>query len=121
MLCNYEGNSDGMESELALRSLNKLSDEYDLHGIKFIADGDSTLFSKLWDNLDWSIVKVECLNHLIKNYKGNLIEARDSCKLTKVLTDHLINRMCAYVRTVINIYGDENPLKKPSTGRECTC
>ena len=114
---NYEGSSSGMEAELALISLKNLSDNYNIQGNKLIADGDSSLFKKLIDNLGWAIIKYECINHLIRNYKGNLIDIVNSKGINDIVGDSTINKMCAYCRNVINIYGgknnrDENKMKQ---------
>lgn len=96
-----------MEPFMVYRSLIKLAQDYDLHRNQIVADGDSTVYSTLRDSLGWSIVKIECLNHLIKNYKKKLIETRHDYKIGTVVSDHIINKLCAYVRNIINIYSSE--------------
>ncbi len=64
---NYDGSSAGMESDMAVRGVEFLAETYDIHCDCIIADGDSSMFKKLRDNVDWTITKKECVNHLIKN------------------------------------------------------
>jgi len=106
-----------MEAELAIRALNDLSYNFDIHGTHLIADGDSSLYARLRDELEWSIVKYECTNHLIKNYKSNLYYAKGTKELGNILTEAIINKMCAYTGNVINQFAckddrDEVKMKK---------
>ena len=102
---NYDGPSSGMEAELAVRALESLSKEYDIHGVTLISDGDSTLYARLRDELDWTIIKHECTNHLIKNYKSNLYQLKSHKDFGGILSELIINKICAYTRNVINLYG----------------
>lgn len=72
---NWSGTSTSMESDIVLEGF-KCSKE--MHGIKYshlVGDGDSSVFKKLQiDNPygNYTIQKVECSNHLLRNYCKNL-------------------------------------------------
>lgn len=61
-----------MESELALRLVKKLDEEYNINAIEVISDGDTKAYNTLVKNCDWYIKKWNCLNHMIKNSTSNL-------------------------------------------------
>jgi len=82
-----------------------------------IADGDSNLYKFLRDNIDWGMTKRECINHLLKNYKGKLMELAKESTYTLILNELVIDKICAYTRKIINRFGkdqddrDENLMK----------
>lgn len=73
---NYTGPSTGMESDIFVDGFQK---SLELHGIKynpFIADGDSSVYKRLNDANPYStkITKIECRNHLLRNFWRKLRE-----------------------------------------------
>ena len=78
---NYEGSSQGMESELALKAVKSVSEKFGLHLTEFVSDGDSSSFKKVRENVEWFVRKLNCINHLLKNSKLRLIELTNQNKL----------------------------------------
>jgi len=105
---NYVGTSQGMESEMAIRGVQYLAEQFDLHCDCAILDGDSNTFKKLRDNFDWTIIKKECLNHLMKNYKGRLLELQKMPDYINVLSDSNIDKILSYTRHAINTFGKDS-------------
>lgn len=72
-----------------------------------IIDNDSSLYKAIRDNFDHYVKKISCLNHKIKNIKGNIINLKNdkSMKLGNLLTDPIIDKICAYINNIVKIYG----------------
>ena len=59
-----------MESALILEGCLELENEHDIRVDQIIADGCSDVYINLVINLSYgeNIIKVECINHIMKNY-----------------------------------------------------
>lgn len=88
---NYTGSSTGMESDTFVEGFQK---SIELYGIKynpFIADGDSSVHKRIneADPYGTKIVKIECRNHLLRNFWRKLREiignTKHPLRLRKVL------------------------------------
>lgn len=72
---NWTGSSTSMESDIILEGFKR---SIQMHGIKYaylVGDGDSSVFKKLQVEKpygNFAIQKVECSNHLLRNYCNNL-------------------------------------------------
>lgn len=72
---NHVGSSASMESSILVEGFKK---SVEMYGVKFatmIANGDSSTYKKIlgarpYDNL--TVGKIECLNHLLRNYCNKL-------------------------------------------------
>jgi len=49
---NYSGSSSGMEAFLALNGVKNILNKYNMHVSEFIADGDSSSFKNISENVD---------------------------------------------------------------------
>lgn len=75
---NWSGSSTGMEADIIVEGFRK---SVEMHGVmygRFIGDGDSNLYKKLIScaryGPQYVILKIECKNHLIRNYVNKLKE-----------------------------------------------
>lgn len=91
---NWTGSSTAMEADIIVEGF-KCSVE--MHGIKYnklIGDGDSSVHRKLVDALPYGpealVKKIECRNHVLRNYGNRL---RDLCTNRKVGTVILRNNL----------------------------
>jgi hypothetical protein len=72
---NYTGPSAGMESTAILEGFKESINTHGLIYSKLIADGDSSTYKKILDCHPYpnvTVEKVECKNHLIRNYCGKI-------------------------------------------------
>lgn len=74
---NWEGSSSAMEPDMIVQSFIESEEVHGLRYKKFIGDGDSSVFSHLQEKVlsyGRQIIKVECVNHLLKNVTKRLFE-----------------------------------------------
>ena len=63
---------------MAVKGVQYLKDNYNVEVNEIINDGDSRAYNALLEAFDWFIKKYYCINHLLKNLKGHLIELREN-------------------------------------------
>lgn len=66
--------SSQMEADIIVEGFNKSIEMHRLRYTKFIADGDSSVYAKIKRLVSYrkDITKIECTNHVIKNYTSAL-------------------------------------------------
>jgi hypothetical protein len=107
---NWTGTSCGMESDMLVQAFNQSKA---LHGLEyrcFIGDGDSSVHKKLQEMVSYgrNIGKIECTNHVIKNYTKALMKLQGLARNVKtILTRPLIQRLVKGARAAI-IYNSNN-------------
>ena len=72
---NYSGSSTGMEAEIILEGFAKSLSMYGVKYTRFVGDGDSSVYRKLLEYAPYApnkIQKIECKNHLLRNFSNNL-------------------------------------------------
>ncbi|CAH1099059.1 unnamed protein product [Psylliodes chrysocephalus] len=72
---NWDGWSTSMESELILKGFRNSIKMHKLKYVKIIGDGDSSVYQKICLERPYEktmVRKVECINHLFRNYYTNL-------------------------------------------------
>ncbi|KAB0790406.1 hypothetical protein PPYR_15226, partial [Photinus pyralis] len=71
---NWEGSSSAMEADIIVEGFCQSLKQHGLKYKKFIADGDSSVFAKIQENVPYGkeVFKIECTNHVIKNYGKRL-------------------------------------------------
>ncbi|KAF2902710.1 hypothetical protein ILUMI_03489 [Ignelater luminosus] len=88
---------------------------------KFIADGDSSVYSKIKQNVSYGLEvrKIECTNHVVKNYSKQLYKIKNDTKSVslaarKIFTKDTIESLIKSVQGAIyaNAHGDINRLKE---------
>lgn len=103
---NYEGPSSGMEAQIILDGF-KECEQLGARFHKLIADGDSSTYKKLRDfrvykDPDLVIVKIECLNHLCRNFRSKFAVLETVTKFDIKLRKHVKpskgNDICKGVR-----------------------
>ncbi|KAJ8298756.1 hypothetical protein KUTeg_022816, partial [Tegillarca granosa] len=83
---NWSESSQSMESDIILEGFQIAESTHGLRYTQVIADGDSSMFAKLQENVPiWgkSIGKVECANHICKCLRSNLEKLVDENPLYK--------------------------------------
>lgn len=101
---NWSGTSCGMESNILVEAFNESKT---LHGVEyrcFIGDGDSSVHKKLQEMVPYGrqIEKIECANHVIKNYTKTLMKVQGvSRSVRKVVTRQVVNRLVKGARAAI--------------------
>lgn len=76
---NFTGPSTAMESEIIVEGFQKSQELHKLRYLSFIGDGDSSVFAKLKEKVSYGnmIKKIECKNHVIKNYTSALYKVNE--------------------------------------------
>lgn len=90
---NYRGPSSGMEADIIVEGF-KECEQFGARFHKLIADGDSSTYKILRDirvykNPDLVIEKVECVNHLCRNFRSKFSFLEKVTKFDKKLRKHV--------------------------------
>ncbi|XP_041988658.1 uncharacterized protein LOC121740029 [Aricia agestis] len=113
---NYEGPSTGMESTILIEGFQKSQEMHGIKYLQFVGDGDSSVFAQLREKVSYGqqIKKIECKNHVIKNYTGALYKILANTKLPllgrKILKPK-VQKLTAVARKII-IHGDRNTFRE---------
>ncbi len=117
---NWTGSATGMESDIIVQGFNSSVTMHNVRYKKFVADGDSTVFKKIRECVDYGkqVKKVECTNHSVKNYGKALHKIKNNTKsikigVRKLLTNETIERLVKNAQAAIyaNAGGNSNNLK----------
>lgn len=113
---NYRGPSSGMEADIileAFRECEKLGGRFH----KMIADGDSSTYKtlrnfRIYKDPDLVIEKLECVNHLCRNFRskfGNLEKiTKFSTKLRKQVKPGKANDICKGVKSAAKVWRESS-------------
>jgi len=72
---NWSGSSCGMETDIISEGFKTSIESYGLVYSKFIGDGDSSVFSSIIDVYDTiKVEKIECINHIVRNFNTKLYD-----------------------------------------------
>lgn len=68
-----------MESEIIVKGFQLSEELHRLRYLHFIGDGDSSVFANLKEKVSYGnqIKKIECKNHVIKNYTSALYKVNN--------------------------------------------
>ncbi|KAK7867656.1 hypothetical protein R5R35_001308 [Gryllus longicercus] len=95
---NWDGASASMEKDMLVECFKHSKQ---LHGLEYhsvVGDGDSSVFYYLKTSVTYgrSIQKVECANHVVKNYTKRLYALQiESTTATKKVSNEIIRRLKA--------------------------
>lgn len=104
---NWNQSSPAMEADMVVEGFS-VSEA--MHGVrygKFIADGDSSTFVKIKENVPYGhlVRKVECTNHALKNYGKHLLKLKKDTHINvaarKLLTQSAIDHLRKRAKTSI--------------------
>lgn len=93
---NWNGSSSGMEADIITEGFCKSIEMHGLRYKRFIADGDSSVFAKIKENVPYGryVEKLECTNHVLKNYGKALYKIKKDTTIPaagrKLLTQNKI-------------------------------
>ncbi|KAJ8969611.1 hypothetical protein NQ317_001975 [Molorchus minor] len=75
---NWAGSSAAMEQDIIVEGFNNSLTMHEVKYSKFIADGDSSVYAKIKEKVTYGseVVKVECMNHVLKNYSKSLYKIK---------------------------------------------
>ena len=109
---NWKESSQAMEADLIYKGFLKAND-YGLRYTRMIGDGDSSVHSRIYNNLPvWghAVVKVECANHATKCLRSNLerlVSDKPHYKGAKLLSQGQRIRLVTAVRCAIKMRSAE--------------
>ncbi|KAJ8909803.1 hypothetical protein NQ315_015323 [Exocentrus adspersus] len=80
---NWSQSSGAMEADIIVEGFTEGPIMHNLKYLKFVADGDSSVFAKIKENVPYGdeVEKVECKNHAIKNYGSGLYKIKSDTKI----------------------------------------
>ncbi|EFA07715.1 hypothetical protein TcasGA2_TC002192 [Tribolium castaneum] len=75
---NWNANSSAMESDMLVQAFKRSKSLHRLEYRCFIGDGDSSVFKKLIENVEYRrhIEKIECANHAFNNYTKFILKTQ---------------------------------------------
>lgn len=108
---NWSGTSTSMEADIIVEGFCQSVLVHNLIYDKLIGDGDSSVMKKLtlakpYANYDIYIKKIECMNHILRNYCNRIVDISSRRKsssgtvvpgfLRKILKDRRLELRCKY-------------------------
>lgn len=104
---NHSGSSTSMEADIIVEGFQKSIELYGVVYKRFVADGDSSVFSKLTEAKVYSnviIEKIECRNHLYRNFDTKMADlAKDTkyrLEFRKIVKGNLLRFRMAVKKAV---------------------
>jgi hypothetical protein len=111
---NWSGTSTSMEADIIVEGFTQSISMHNVIYDKIIGDGDSSVMKKLTltkpYGADVFIQKIECINHLLRNYCNRIVDISTRRKsssgkvvpglLRKLLKDRRLKLRYAYFRTI---------------------
>lgn len=94
---NWVGSAPAMEADLLVEGFNESENAYGLRYLKFVGDGDSSVFCKIQEKVSYEkdVKKSERTNHALKNYGKRLRKTKADTQINsegrKLLTIKKIN------------------------------
>ena len=86
---NWQGSSTSMEKDIIVEGFRR---SLEMHGLKYtrlIADGDSSTYKAILEAAPYGnqvVQKIECRNHILRNYSGHLREIAQRKRSTPLPT-----------------------------------
>ncbi|KAF2888588.1 hypothetical protein ILUMI_17585, partial [Ignelater luminosus] len=116
---NWNASSGTMESDTIVEGFNESIATHNVRYLKFIADGDSSVFAKIRENVSYGteVMKIHCTNRAVKNYGKALYKIRNDTSVAvsgrKLLTAKNIKALQDIAMKVlyINAHGLVEDLK----------
>lgn len=82
-----------MEAQIVVEGFQKSEEIHNLRYLSFIGDGDSSVYANLKEKVSYGnqIKKIECKNHVIKNYTSALYKVNKKFKFRISNNSNIIN------------------------------
>ncbi len=115
---NWTASSSEMETDIILEGFLEAERVHGVRYIKFVGDGDSSVYPTLLQNVPgWghAIKKLECANHACKCYRGaleRLVQDNPSYKGKGGLSNLMRKRLVTAARSAIRMRSKEKDVKK---------
>lgn len=104
---NYAGSSTGMESQSLVEGFKNSEAMYGIRYSTLIADGDSSTYKRILESRPYhnlTVEKIECRNHLLRNYCNKLLalskDTRFPIVLRKLLASNIMRLRTAVVSAI---------------------
>lgn len=104
---NWDGSASSMEASMAVDGFNMSESMHGIRYLKFVGDGDSSVFTKILQNVSYGkeVKKIECTNHALKNYGKRLRSIKADTQISlegrKLLTLAKINLLTKRAKSSI--------------------
>lgn len=106
-----------MESALVVEGFESLQKEYGINISRFIGDGDSSVHKRLCERFPTkAIKKIECRNHLLRNFDSKMLALPKNAKLnirSRKIVGQELRRMSVAIRCAIK-YRKNDSIPKTS-------
>ena len=80
---NWSNSSSSMEADIIVEGFKQSENMYGAKYWRLVADGDSNVYKRILDARPYSnitVQKIECRNHLLRNFCNNLKEVQKNKK-----------------------------------------
>ncbi|XP_054257576.1 uncharacterized protein LOC129005927 [Macrosteles quadrilineatus] len=101
---NWTGSSPGMETDIILEGFSRSMEMYGAMYGKVLADGDSSVYATLYESRPYphlTIEKIECTNHLLRNFCNKLKEVGQKTSLGPKPLRDVVKKNILRLRTAV--------------------
>lgn len=91
---NHKGSSSSMEASIIVEGFQQSEAEHNVKYYRMIGDGDSSVYKKILEARPYkniTVEKVECRNHLLRNYRKKLIAVSENTSLGNATLRKVVN------------------------------
>ena len=106
---NWKFSAPEMEAQIIKEGFQYLDENYNVRINKYIADADTLTFKMLKQTLNWGdkIEKIDCSNHLMKNFTTHVLNWKKICKLdNKFFNNDWANHFTSIVHKLVKEKAD---------------
>ncbi|XP_031357002.1 uncharacterized protein LOC116180949 isoform X2 [Photinus pyralis] len=97
---NWSGTSTGMEAAIIVEGFQKSIDMYGIKYTQLVGDGDSSVHRKLIEAMPYGqstvIQKIECKNHILRNYINKIRDCSKKTNVNKNLRTAIANNILRF-------------------------
>lgn len=112
---NFMGSSAAMEAQGILKGFQESEQTYGVRFKTLVADGDSSVYNKLLENKIYgnrTITKIECRNHLYRNYRKKLESFKSKTKEFGLTARKIVQKHIPQLLHCLNIIVKECQVRK---------
>ncbi|KAH9392072.1 hypothetical protein TYRP_022096 [Tyrophagus putrescentiae] len=111
---NHHASSGAMEPEGAVNIIKTLAEKNNLQITEYLGDGDSKAYALVNKTFNWTITKLECVNHVAKRMGARLLNRKKTVKglggSRGTLTIEACKKIQSYYHTILTGSNGDVPL-----------
>ena len=115
---NWNASSPAMESDILVEGFQQAEQTHGVCYMRLVGDGDSSVMNSIHQKVPvWGrfVLKIECVNHALKNYRGKLeliVKENPAYKGADKLTQKQIRRLTAGARAAIRMHASTGDVQQ---------